>query len=271
MKFRLIDTLERWFGRFAFPHLTLALIVAQVTAYLFATENPELLRRLVLIPREVLAGEYWRLVTVWAVPPTTNLLFAFFFWYFLYLMGTALEQYWGAFRYNLFLLVGYLATVAVAFVNPAAVVTNGFLFGSVFLAFAYLNPDFVIYLFFILPLKIKWLAIFTWVSYGLTFLVGSWETRLAVLASIANFAWFFGPTIFDRARRGRRRISELARQTGQQKMPFHRCRVCGITDKTHPGTEFRYCSQCAGTCGYCPDHIRNHEHLTAETPESRSK
>ena len=266
MRFRLIDTLERWFGRFAFPHLTLALILAQVAAFLLGMENPGLFQRLVLVPRAVWGGEYWRLVTVLAVPPTDNLLFAFFFWYFLYFMGAALEQYWGAFRYNLFLLVGYLATVAVAFLTPEAIVTNGFLFGSVFLAFAYLNPEFVIYLFFLLPVKIKWLAIFTWGIYGLNFFVGSWETRLAVLASIANFALFFGPEILVRARTGRRRMAQQAQQAGRQSEPFHRCRVCGITDKSHPGTEFRYCSQCVGAYGYCPDHIRNHEHVTDQPP-----
>ena len=266
MKFRLIDKLERWFGRFALPHLTQALILLQVVAYLLKFENPEFVQRLELVPEKVLAGEYWRLVTLWAVPPTYNLLFAFFFWYFLYLMGIALEQSWGAFRYNLFLMVGYLATVAAAFVTPNVAVSNGFLFGSIFLAFAYLNPEFVIYLFFILPLKIKWLALFTWVSYGLMFLSGSWEARLAILASVANFALFFGPEILTRARTGRRRMARQVEARVRQSEPFHRCRVCGVTEKSHPGTEFRYCSQCAGTWGYCPDHIRNHEHVKAETP-----
>jgi hypothetical protein len=27
--------------------------------------------------------------------------------------------------------------------------------------------------------------------------------------------------------------------------------------------DFRYCSQCAGSHGYCTDHLRNHEHITA--------
>jgi hypothetical protein len=246
--------------------LTQALIVVQVVAYLLNLENPELVQRLELVPQKVLAGEYWRLATLWAVPPTYDLLFAFFFWYFLYFMGIALEQYWGAFRYNLFLVVGYLATVVVAFVTPNVAVSNGFLFGSIFLAFAHLNPEFVIYLFFILPLKIKWLAMLIWAGYAWTFLSSPWETRLAILASVANFALFFGPEILNRARTGRRRLAQQRETRVRQDEPFHRCRVCGITEKSHPGTEFRYCSQCAGTCCYCLEHIRNHEHVKPEPP-----
>ena len=53
-----------------------------------------------------------------------------------------------------------------------------FLAGSVFLAFAYLNPDFEIVLFFILPVKIQWLALFAWASYAAFFVIGAWAPRL---------------------------------------------------------------------------------------------
>jgi len=41
-------------------------------------------------------------------------------------------------------------TVAVAFLTPGSYTTNLFLGGSVFLAFAFLNPDFEMLIFFIL-------------------------------------------------------------------------------------------------------------------------
>ena len=85
----------------------------------------------------------------------TNRIFAFFAWYLFYLMGNALEGHWGAFRYNLFLLIGYLVTVAVAFLYPYAAATNIFIGGSVFLAFAYLYPDFQLYIFFIIPVRLN--------------------------------------------------------------------------------------------------------------------
>src|ERR1039458_1082074 len=80
------------------------------------------------------------------------------------------EDYWGVFRFNFFLFIGWALTVGAAFLTPAEPATNLFVAGSVFLAFAYLNPDFELVLFFILPVKVKWLALLTWVVYGFEFL-----------------------------------------------------------------------------------------------------
>ena len=275
MLMRLLHKLERKLGWFAVPQLTLGWIVCQVLAYVL-TQLPGLLPndlpadahgaplifRLMLIPNLVLQGEVWRLVTFLAVPPITNPLFAFFFWYLLYLMGTALEHTWGAFRYNVYLLVGYLATVAVAFLAPQDPVSNGYLQASVFLAFAFLYPNFELRLFFILPVKIKWLALLTWIGYFLTVVFGDWNSRLPVLASVCNFFLFFGAEVLDRMRAGRRRMATQAARLGVKQQPyFHRCVTCGITDRTHPTMDFRYCSQCVGTCGYCSEHIHQHEHV----------
>ena len=88
------------------------------------------------------------------------------------------------------MLIGYVANVAAAFAASAIVgqssltpsracrrmsrvaASNGFLYGSLFLAFARLYPDFIINLFFILPIRIKWLALLQWISYGYQFVRG---------------------------------------------------------------------------------------------------
>lgn len=41
----------------------------------------------------------------------------------------------------------------------------------------------------------------------------------------------------------------------------HKCTVCGRTDVSCPGLEFRYCSKCRGYFCYCIDHINNHTHV----------
>jgi hypothetical protein len=263
----LLDRLERKLGRFAVPHVTLALIVFQVGAYIVIQASlrqgqESAAQRLLLIPERVLAGEVWRLVTFLVVPPVTNLIFAFFFWYLFYLMGTALERHWGVFRYNVYLLIGYIATVAVSFLTPDMPSSNGYLQASVFLAFAFLYPDFVLHLFFILPVKIKWLALLTWIGYVLALVFGGWLTRLLVLASVCNFLLFFGRDIVERIQAGRRHMAgQAARFAVREPTYFHRCTVCGITDRTHPDMDFRYCSKCEGTYGYCMEHLHNHEHV----------
>ena len=267
----LLDTLERKFGRFAVPHVTAGLIACQVVAYIAvmvltrpdAQEAPD--QPLQLIPAKVLDGEVWRLATFLALPPFGNIICMLFFWYLFFLMGTALERTWGTFRYNVFLLVGYVATVAVAFIVPDQPASNAYLQGSVFLAFAFLYPDFELYIFFLLPVKIKWLALLAWIGYGWELLFGDWLTRLLVLASVCNVLLFFGKGIVQRVRTGRRRMAfQAARLSEKQPAYFHRCAVCGITDRTHPKMDFRYCSKCVGSQGYCQDHLREHTHVMTE-------
>jgi len=256
----LLNNLERKFRRFAISNITLYLILGQVLFFVFALSGRFILGRVVLVPELVLRGEWWRLITFLFIPPMTNPIFAFFAWYLFYLMGNALEGHWGAFRYNIFLLVGYLVTVAVTFLFPYSVATNIFIGGSVFLAFAYLYPDFQLFIFFIIPLKIKWLALLTWLGYAYEVIVGSWSIRLLVFASISNFLLFFGKDIFWRIKTGNRKMVFQARQYSTGKEPFHKCAVCGKTDISAPQMEFRYCSDCGGL-GYCKDHIFNHEHV----------
>lgn len=256
----LLNNLERKFRRWAIPNITLYLILGQVLFFVFALSGRFILGRVVLIPGYVLAGEWWRLITFLFVPFFMSPILAFFAWYLFYMMGNALEGHWGAFRYNLFLLVGYLMTVGVSFLVPYSAATNIFIYGSVFLAFAYLYPEFQLYIFFILPVKIKWLAVLMWIGYAYEMLVGGWNTRLMVFASISNFLLFFGKDIYLTLRMGRRRMTAQVREYSAKKEPFHRCAVCGITDFSHPQMEFRYCSDCGGL-GYCKDHIFNHEHV----------
>jgi membrane associated rhomboid family serine protease len=272
-----LDKLERRFGRFAVPHVTVALIACQVVVFLanLATVGgaKPIQPILELVPERVLYGEVWRLVTFLAVPPPIHPVFLLCFIYLYYLMGTALERTWGVFRYNVYLLIGYVATVAVAFILPEQPAKNAYLLGSVYLAFAYLFPDFELYVFFLLPVKIKWLALLTWLFYGWTVVFGSWDNRLMVLASVGNFLLFFGKDIAQQVRTAHRRMGIRAASLSTRKPAYyHRCTVCGITDRTDPQMEFRYCSKCAGDRAYCMDHLRSHDHVAApETSQTRDR
>jgi len=255
----MLDRLQRRFGRFTVPHVTESLIFCQVFVYIVLQANPgaAVLGNLELIPNRVLEGQWWRLVSFLFYPPLSNPVFAFFFWYLFYLMGTSLEQTWGTFRYNV-----YLATVAAALLHPDLPASVGFLQGSVFLAFAHLYPNFRLALFFLLPVKIKWLALLAWIGYGLALTFGSWSERLLVTASIANFLLFFGRDIWQRAKTGRWMMANQARRIKAQNKPLHTCRICGVTDKMDRKMHFRYCSKCEGSCCYCSEHLHNHEHVT---------
>lgn len=259
-----LDKLERALGRFALPKITLYLVAGQIVIYVLGFFGRINQADFILLPLLVTQGQFWRIFSFLLLPPPIGMLFIAFAWWMFYLMGTALEEYWGAFRYNLFLLAGYVFTVGLSFIRPADIVGNGFLAGSVFLAFAYLNPDFELALFFILPLKIKWLSLFAWAGYFVSFLVGNWSTRLQVIAAVGNFFLFFGRDLWLRAGQHRRQMEFAAKKfssSGEEPEPRHRCRVCGKTSNSHPHEDFRYCSKCADDSCYCSEHIFNHEHV----------
>ena len=194
----MLDQLEKKFRQFAIPNITLYLISGQVILFVLNLSGQFDLSFVLLIPELVREGQWWRLLSFAFIPPNAHPLFIIFAWYLFYLMGSALEGHWGTFRFNLFLLVGYIVTVAVSFLFPLFPATNIFIGGSVFLAFAFLYPDFEILIFFILPVKMKWLALLTWIGYTYQIVVGPWPTRLVVLASVTNFLLFFGKDILWR-------------------------------------------------------------------------
>ena len=263
--------MERSLGRFAVANLSLYLVFGQVTVYLailIGRLDPEWF---VFVPRLALMGQWWRILTFVLMPPSMSIIFIGFAWWIFYIMGCALEEHWGTFRFNLFILLGSALTLGLSFLRPEAAVTNAFLAGSVFLAFAYLNPDFELLLFFVLPVKIKWLALLTWLLYGFEFLTSSWSGRLQIIAAVGNFLVFFGPDLVRNAasrRRAMARAADRAASAGRSAQPRHRCRICGKTDLTNPELDFRYCSKCAGDECYCPEHIRNHEHVLTSDESS---
>ena len=196
---KLINRLERKFGDFAIPNLTLYLIALQTFTFFLAYAYPDFVGKLVLSHDRLFAGEWWRLLTVLFMPPSTYLIFMVFFIFFYYFIGTTLKTQWGTFRYNLYILVGYLGTILAALI-PGAVVTNIYLMESVFLAFAWLYPEYPILLFLILPVKVKWLGLAAWIMYLIAFFGGGWDTKAEVVAGALNFAIFFHDDLWQAIR-----------------------------------------------------------------------
>jgi membrane associated rhomboid family serine protease len=272
-----IDRLDAKLGRYAVPNITVLLIAGQVVAYVLNNMPREpgtapVLASIQLVPSLVLSGEWWRLITYVFDPPPSNVLFAVIFWYLFYLMGSTLEAQWGALRYNLYLLLGYLASVAMTFATyfafgaADAPASNLYLQSTVFLAFARLYPDFTVMLFFLLPVKVRWLALLTWIIFGVTLLFSqSWLERGLVVGAVFNYLVFFGRDIARDMRHSHKRMQFQSRALPHGKKRgrkmAHVCHVCGLSSADSPKTAFRYCSECGGAYCYCPEHIGNHEHV----------
>jgi len=209
-----------------------------------------------------MAGEVWRILTcLIAVPPVGpgfGLLFYALFLYVFWMMGTAMEGYWGTVRYNVYILIAYLSVVLISMItgqpeyHVAVMIEN-----TVLLAFCFVYAEFTFMLWFILPVKAKYIGLLSWIIIVWRTFNGDWTA----LASVANFFFFFGGDVFAKVRYGDMKMRSHQKAIRERNKVLHTCTTCGVTDKSQPDMEFRYCSKCSGDRCYCMDHILNHEHV----------
>jgi membrane associated rhomboid family serine protease len=236
-----LDKLERRLGFIAIPGLIRAIVTLNVLVFILVYLNKGFDSYLALnIPR-ILAGEVWRLVTYIFVPQMSHPLLVLIALWFLWFIGDGLERAWGSFRLTLYFLVGMLGTTVAALLSNSQF-SNQMLFTTLFFAFAHFYPDEVIYVFFILPLKIKWIAWAYAALLLLAFVTQSNSYRLALVAALSNYLIFFGPGAIQQLRQRKEVASRRKRfeiQSRSEEEPLHRCATCGATELTDPSLEFR--------------------------------
>ena len=284
MKF--IDKLERKFGRFGIPNLTIYMIVCYVIGYALMIVNPGILNWLSLEPAYILRGQVWRLVTWVLYPPSTSgvLWFAIAVLFFYYPIGTSLERTIGTFKYTLYILSGVIFTILGAFilyfllggnVLVGNVFSTYYISLSTFLAYAMCYPDMQVLLMFIIPVKMKWMAIFyvVIVVYEMIqyVMAGAWYLVIPIVASLLNFIIFYfgtkdfsryNPKEIHRRNEFRRALEPQGRmKSGSGSVTKHKCAICGRTELDDPNLEFRFCSRCNGNYEYCQDHLFTHTHV----------
>lgn len=221
------------------PQLSLILTLGSGLCFVFGMISPNFLSFIAFVPERVMAGEFWRLLSFIFYPFDLHPFFAFFTYYLFFLMGSALEQRWGSEKFNLYIFLGYFGTIAAAFLTPYEIATNYYIYLSVYLAFAALFPEFELYLFFVVPVKIKWLAWMVAVLTALDFAGSGWGIRFAILVATANFLGFFGAGFFKNTRIHVQTIRTEIQAAQEEARPFHVCIVCGMTEKTNPAAFFR--------------------------------
>lgn len=185
------DRLERRFGAVAIPGLASFLVGMNAVVWAMSMVRPEFPSLLHLYPDALLAGQWWRALTFVMVPPPISPLWMVFWLMLLYTYAHALEEEWGDFRFNLFYGAGAIATVAAAMTSGWPL-SNFTLNASLFLAFAALYPDFEITLFFILPVKARWLAVLTALGLAWSFFMKGTGARWEVVSGLVNYLLFFG-------------------------------------------------------------------------------
>jgi len=253
----LISKLESKFGRFAIPNLVQIIAAFQLLVlFMVMVMSPEgaaaYLQFLELNPIRVMHGEVWRLVTHVFIPGNFSLIWALIGAMFMMWIGRGLESAWGAFRVNLY-IIGWMVAVtlgALLFHWPAS---GMFLFQTLLFAFASLFPNEEIYIYFILPIKMKWVAALT---AGMTAFLVVREPALLfpVLVGHLNFFIAFGPAFLSE----RARMAQIASRRGKfesAQLPqgtfFHQCSVCKKTELDDAQLEFRVLDSGDEICSVC--------------------
>ena len=289
-----IDRLEKRYPNFGVSNLMIYVIAISGLGMLISMVNPYIYYQYLSLDFYQIFhhGQVWRLITFLLCPSAGGSGSSGLFWFVImawvyYSIGSNLERIWGRFRFTLFYLSGIVMILVVTLaaylimgiVYPAQEVgiwlgmqvTLEYVTESLFLAFALVFPDVQFLLFFIIPVKAKWLSIFYFALDAYQIIQGimmkSYYPVALIVVSLINICIFF---FFAKGRPG---MAAHARQTkrkaefkqkmheSREKGPIHRCAICGRTELDAPELDFRYCSKCDGRYEYCSEHLFTHEHV----------
>lgn len=294
--------MEQKFGRYAIPGLMRYMTAFSVIGTVLGLIQPQIYYNyLSLDVYQILHGQVWRLVTFLMYPSLAigstffvNLIFYGLMLYIFLWIGGILERSWGCFRFNMFYFSGIFLMILAMFTyyfillnvngdEMAQMIGYGLatqfdlddLNYSMFIVFAFLFPNVQFMLYFIIPIKAKWLGCINLVIYMIqiaecfeesTYL--SYMSMFLLVASLLNFVLFYliarRPSgIGAMAREKKRRVvyRNMANEGQMGSGPRHRCAICGRTEADAPNLEFRYCTKCEGNYEYCSDHLYTHEHV----------
>lgn len=297
MKF--LNNLERKIGKYAIRNLSLYIILCFLLGYILSSLLPNVYYSLVFSPYHIIEKhEYWRLVTWIVTNPGGLSIFTFIMLYYYFSIGTNLERVWGTFMYNLYIFGGiFLSVTGLMIVSlidyfnggsdyifvgfSAGTVMTYYMALSIFLAFAAIYPDTTVLLYFLIPIKIKWLAYIDLAYLTFDFIkVNNIYSRVTIISCVLNFFIFYlinKKRILIRKSKTQRNFKrsfdkynnteaiKRKNNTGNemvmpQGITKHKCAICGKTENDSDTLEFRFCSKCNGNYEYCSDHLFTHEH-----------
>ncbi len=287
-----MDKLERKMGRYAVPNLSRFFVGAIVLGYVMSMVSSTFTEWIDFDVSAILHGQIWRLFS-WIFMPTTSLdFFGLLFLLCVLMWGSSLESMLGTFRMNVFLWGGvilsdiggiiiYVITKLALGSGASIYLSTYYILMSMLLALAICMPEGEVRLYFVLPIKMKWMLVFE-LLYLAYIVFNTFKTMLTyyhsaigwilglmgsaeILLAIANMFLFFWASKTHISRRQKKRQKEFRAQFSQPRpgsgISQHKCAICGRTEITNPELQFRYCSKCTGNKEYCQDHLFTHTHM----------
>ena len=207
---KLMNKMERKFGKYAIRNLPLIMILMEAIGYTLSMVAPNVLNYICFSPEYICRGQIWRLVTWVLMPPSRLDIFTVIMLFFYYWIARTLASTWGDFYFNVYLLGGIMITdIGMMIAYPifqsigtlnalmnigvmSAYVNLYYIQTTILLAFAFTYPNAQVLLYFFIPIKMSWLGIFEGVMLAYSFVrVGMATPRLVILLAVLNFILYF--------------------------------------------------------------------------------
>ena len=305
-----VDKLQRKFGKYAVPsihrYLVFAVFIGYVLDFLGDRIGISITSFLSFNVNAILHLQIWRLVTwVFCPPPTSGTFMTILFLLCLIPMGRSLESFLGTFKMNLYIIGGIIISDIGGFLaygiiwlalgqGIGAYLSAYHILLTIFMGLALCVPDATVNLYFVLPIKMKWMLIvyfaelayevYTYFSYGFSVANQGYDLAYGmaiafyysteIICALVNLGVFFLFVRNPMSRQQKKRRKQFQQQTAgygnrsggpgaAARYPggaHHKCAICGRTELDDPNLVFRYCSKCVGNWEYCQDHLFTHEH-----------
>lgn len=171
-------------------HLIYIFLFLEAAFFLLQVQDGErYLEMFAFVPGRFFSGEIWRVITYQFMHGSA--LSLFFAMLILYIMGNALEEEWGSAGFVAFWALSVLGSAAVAVALAAPLIGSFFLSYSLLFAYAATYPEMTFYIFFVLPVKVKWLA---WIALAILLIgifTGSPTSIAAAGGAMLSMTWFW--------------------------------------------------------------------------------
>lgn len=296
MKFFL--KMERKYGKYAINDICSYISLLGIAGIILSLFSDRIFSHIAanygLSPINVLRGQIWRLFTYHlhlSSDDFTKNAFQIINLIFLIYIGRYIQRLQGKFRLNIFILLNvilyFIAGIIVAFFNAYSYIqyyfipNNEHLFMALMILYAFLDKESVVNLYFIFPMKIRYIVLFYYMI-NIVFFIGD-NFVIDLIAFIIciflphfisiilyqlmfyNKLSFFGN---NKRKINRTKVVDINKSENNEKLKkegtkkyIHKCHVCGRTELDNPELEFRYCSKCDGEYEYCSDHLYTHIHV----------
>ena len=276
-----IERSEKRLGKFAIQGLTMKLAVMQILFFLFYMLNLEEVRKsgqtfldktqvvdkvnLLNIGDTTIISDLIYIIASPAMLPTGALswIFMYFAIHLLILFGTSLEELWGNYKFNLYVLTtvifALLASQVFKLLYPVYKFDDLFQFSSVvymaiFFAFATYFPKFQLLLFFVLPTPVRFLAYLGAGGIMLMMLnMNNFDRVFWGLGSFGSYLLFHYHLAINKQVQKARKASFDKKLGKLDAQAFNKCKICGKTEKDDSNLEFRIADDGEE---YCMEHLK---------------